>query len=97
MPSSIKIQQGKTVLDNLFEKNGIKSKKYTLLKWSQKDYGSKIILQPSIEFIQSLRSQRNKMPKFMAKAGESKLLSCKPYNGLIPLYLGTNMLLVLHT
>ena len=36
MPSSIKIQQGKTILDNLFEKNGIKSKKYTLLKWSQK-------------------------------------------------------------
>ena len=74
MPLSIKIQQGKTILDNLFEKNGIKSKKYTLLKWSQKNYGSKISLQPSIEFIQSLRSQRNKLPKSMAKGGESNLL-----------------------
>ena len=41
MPSSIKIQQGKTILDNLFEKNGIKSKKYTLLKWAQNHHGAK--------------------------------------------------------
>ena len=86
MPASIKMQQGKIILDNLFEKNGIKSKKYTLLKWAHNDHGAKISLQPSIEFIQSLRSQRNKLPKFMAKAGESNLLSCKPYNGSIPLH-----------
>ena len=54
MPATLKAKQGRILLDKILEKNGIASKSYRILKWSQCHFGAKVTLEPSREFIQEI-------------------------------------------
>ena len=54
MPATLKAKQGRILLDKILEKNGIASKSYQILKWSQCHFGAKVTLEPSREFIQEI-------------------------------------------